>query len=535
MEDIKTYIQGHLKTIKGLDMSGLIETCGISRAKFYKCLKEPWRFDDIDLERIARKMGLNDSDRAHLFSFKHSAASKDPSMDTALTDASDANNLNSFVEKIFFAKQEILTDNKQKIFKFLREKSSNQTDAVLSCDELASEICNSLSIDANTKQNPLLEIAIFNAYTNNQIRVVFSLLQSLKRRDIFQKSGSISTVHFIGNQSNTLEKRLALYSDWHQLMEYCQYQMQSTDPLERSMFSSWDGCILKYAAGDNSNHYLVIHMPSDQDAVVFSSSDDNLFQFLRHNCSDLFREGTSSKLLSTNAVELTAELLTCKQNFPAISLTHGPCLDHLLPALYEESIDLLRCEDRYQKLLDASAAHNVHDELGKEQTIHYLINVFKHRFTVSKETGVISIFSARELRSFALNRQNIDMALIGLRFSKEQTIRQLRYFKESLDCAGQNGCHHFYLLNSSIAPIDKAVTIYRNHAVAMNYDITPKKPEVYFHSVTDAETSVVFYNYVVDHLLSEESRKMPNSPIMSNSTAEAFLDSLIEEVARSEN
>ena len=56
MDDIKTHIHGHLKRIKGLDMTDLITATGLSRAKFYKCLKEPWRFDDGELDIIAKKL-----------------------------------------------------------------------------------------------------------------------------------------------------------------------------------------------------------------------------------------------------------------------------------------------------------------------------------------------------------------------------------------------------------------------------------------------------------------------------------------------
>lgn len=539
MSDIKTYIQSHLKTIKGLDMSKLLEACGMSRAKFYKCLKEPWRFDDVDLDRIAQEMALGESDRLQLFAFKHDLVCNDNILPEAdLADKKEKDRLYELAEKIFWGQQDIPTDCKRKVFKILRETGSGRTNTVYSSDELADEIYGDMDADVSVRAGKLLDIKIFNAYADGMIGVIFGLLQSLNRFDPYKRIDAVSVMHYVGDVKTPLEDRLAMYSDWYRLMAYSQYQLEFTDKLDGSFFSSWNGCVIRYMDCKQIQKYLMVNILSADDAVVFSFTDENLFEFIRYGCADLFGEDSSSEMLSTNAVKVSNITMKGRQNHRTIALTSGPCLDHILPDVYDELASELLSENSswsgYDALLHVADAKDIHDMFGKQRTMRILFDMFKQRFYVDQKAGSINLLPARELKRFAMDRQNIDMRMVDIHLNKDQTIRQLMYFKECLDGTDNDGRQHIYLINSSITDTDKIMLIFKGSCMGMIH-CPEDVPELYYRTVADARMSNVFYDYVVDRLLSEENRCKPRSPVMSKAMAEAFIDGLIEEVQKVED
>lgn len=538
VDDLKTYIQGHLKTNKDLDMSDLIDVSGISRAKFYKCLKEPWRFDDKVLERVAQEMALSESERLQLFAFKHSSVSTDDlSPEADLADMKEKDKLYELAEKIFWGQQDIPTDCKRKVFTILRERGSGRTNTVYSSDELANEIHGDLITDVPMRKGRLLDIQIFNAHTDGMIGVVFGLLQSLNRFDPFKRIDAVSVMHYIGDVKMSLEGQLSLYSDWYRLMAYSQYQLEFTDKLDGSFFASWNGCVIRYTDCKQIQKYLLVNILSADDAVVFSFTDENLFEFIRYGCADLFGEDTLSDFLSTNAVKASQIVTKGRQKYRTIALTSGPCLDHILPDIYDELVTELLSETSdwsgYDELISVADAEDIHDMFGKQQTIRILFDMFKQRFYVDQNAGSINLLPARELKRFAIDRQNIDMRPVHIRLNKDQTIRQLRYFKECLDGIDNDGRQHIYLVNSSTTDADKIMLIFKDYCMGM-IRCPEDVPELYYRTVADARMANVFYGYVVDRLLSEENRRKPHSPVMSKAMAEAFIDGLIEEVKKAD-
>lgn len=539
MDDIKTYIQGHLKINKNLDMSDLIDISGISRAKFYKCLKDPWRFDDDVLERIAQEMALGESERLQLFAFKHDLVSNDDVLpETDLADKKEIDRLYEMAEKIFWGQQDIPTDCKRKVFTILRERGSGRTNSVYSSDELADEIHGDMDADVSMRTGKLLDIKIFNAYTDGMIGVIYGLLQSLNRFNPYKRIDAVSVMHYVGDIRTPLVDRLAMYSDWYRLMAYSQYQLEFTDKLDGSFFSSWNGCVIRYMDCKQMQKYLMVNILSADDAVVFSFTDENLFEFIRYGCADLFGEDSSSEMLSTNAVKVSNITMKGRQKYRTIALTSGPCLDHILPDVYDELASELLSENSswsgYDALLHVADAKDIHDMFGKQRTMRILFDMFKQRFLVDQKAGSINLLPARELKRFATDRQNIDMRLVGIHLNKDQIIRQLKYFKECLDGTDNDGRQHIYLINSSITDTDKIMLIFKDSCMGM-IRCPEDVPELYYRTVADARMSNVFYDYVVDRLLSEENRSKPHSPVMSKAMAEAFIDGLIEEVQKSDD
>lgn len=153
---------------------------------------------------------------------------------------------------------------------------------------------------------------------------------------------------------------------------------------------------------------------------------------------------------------------------------------------------------------------------------------------MDQKAGSINLLPARELKRFAMDRQNIDMRLVDIHLDRNQTIRQLKYFKECLDGTDNDGRQHIYLINSSTADTDKILLIFKDYCMGM-IRCPEDVPELYYRTVTDARMANVFYGYVVDRLLSEENRSKPHSPVMSKAMAEAFIDGLIEEVKKADD
>lgn len=531
MSDIKTYIQSHLKTIKGLDMSDLIDISGMSRAKFYKCLKEPWRFDDSELECIAQKLQLGEQERSSLLEFKYgSAVPVLPSEKTIQTSENEREKLYPLVERILFGECKIPTDHRRKVFSFFHETSSDQKNGFYSAEEFAKYIIDDID-QIETDEEPPINITIFNSCADGAIDVVFSLLQSLKEHEQIEKIDAISMSHFIGKDDVSLEEKLRIYADWNGLMRYGRYELLFTNPYKGSMFESWNGMLIRYPDRAKATKYLMMSIYSSGDAAVYSFSDNNLFEFLRCSVADLFWPEDPQSLLSTNALEVSKLLVQKRAIYPTVSFGEGICLDHILPVLYDEKICELTNDKSgwtgYEKLLDATKAHSLSELVGKEETIKMLFEGFKQRFYVGENAGMVNLLSARGLQNFALTGKNIDMYLIDTEFNREQIIKELNYLKAHLD--GASGGQSYYLINSPVVPNCKILHVIKGYRVAMVFPDTVE-PVSYLKSQLDWDTMDIFYDYVINRLLSEESRSRPDSPVMSKERAESFIDRLIKSV-----
>jgi hypothetical protein len=206
-------------------------------------------------------------------------------------------------------------------------------------------------------------------------------------------------------------------------------------------------------------------------------------------------------------------------------------MDHILPLLYDEKICEFTSEHStwsgYKKLLDATKAQSLSELVGEKDTIKMLFEGFKERFFVGEKARMVNLLSASGLQKFAQTGQSLDMNLIDTGFNQEQTIRELNYLKAHLDGAAEG--QSYYLINSPVVPHCKVLYILKGYRVAMTFSDTVA-PATYLKSQLDWDTMDIFYDYVMTHLLSEEVRNRPDSPVMSKERAESFIDRLIKSV-----
>lgn len=531
VDDLKTYIQGHLKTNKDLDMSDLIDISGMSRAKFYKCLKEPWRFNDSELECIAQELQLGEKERSRLLEFKHG-----PVVPASLprkinhTGENEREKLYPLVDKILFGECKIPTDYRRKVFSVFHEASSGQKNVLYSAEEFAKYIIGDID-EIEKDDEPSINITIFNSCTNGSIEVVYSLLQSLNEYEQIRNKDAISMSHFIGKDDVSLEEKLRIYADWNGLMRYGRYELLFTNPYKGSLFESWNGMLIRYPDRTKTTKYLMISIYSSGDAAVYSFSDNNLFEFFRCSVADLFWLEDLQSLLSTNALEVSKRLVQKRAIYPSIAFGEGICLDHILPALYDDKICEFTSEHStwsgYKKLLDATKAQSLSELVGEKDTIKMLFEGFKEHFFVGEKARMVNLLSASGLQKFAQTGQCLDMNLIDTGFNQEQTIRELNYLKAHLDGAVEG--QSYYLINSPVVPHCKILYILKGYRVAMTFS-DRVAPATYLKSQLDWDTMDIFYDYVMNHLLSEEVRSRPDSPVMSKARADAFIDRLITSV-----
>ena len=533
MDDIKAYIQEHLKTCRtrGLDMTKLLDASGMSRAKFYKCLKEPWRFSDDELGRIAQKLQLDEQDCKTLFAFKHGDASNVSIAVINDIDEDARETLYPLVEKIIFGNQEFSTDCSQSIFTIFHETGSGRKKVVSSADEFAKQIYDDMDKEFKREQGPQIHITICNSCEDDLLTVVYSLLKSLDKQPLIQGSDVVSMTHFIGRDDVPQREKFEIYAQSNGLMRYGRYELMFTNPYKGSMFESWNGMLMRYTDSKKTTKYLMISIYALDDATVFSFSDNNLFEFFRYGVPKLFWEEDSQSLLSTNALEVSKRLVQCRENYPTVGVGDGICLDHILPDLYDEKAEEFAQDDStwtgYGKLLEATGAKSLSDWLGKEEIIKMLFDGFKQRFYVSEKVQMVNLLTSIGLENFAESGRSIDTERVDTGFSRDQRIRELNYLKKHLD--GAAGGQSYYLINSKVVPDNKLLHIIKGYRIAMVF------PDAYTHaaylrSQIDWDTSDIFYDYVMNYLLSEERRKRPDSPVMSKEWAEKFIDHLIEMV-----
>lgn len=529
MDDIKAYIQEHLKTCRtrGLDMTKLLDASGMSRAKFYKCLKEPWRFSDDELGRIAQKLQLDEQDCKTLFAFKHGDASNVSIAAINDIDEDERAKLYPLVEKIIFGNQEFTTDCSQKIYKIFHEASANLKNEVCSADEFAKHICDDMNKEIKLEDGPQVYITICNSCSDDLMKVVYSLLKSLNNQPLIRNFDAVSMTHFIGRDNVPLEEKLGIYAQSNGLMRYGRYELMFTNPYKGSIFEAWNGMLMRYTDSQKTTKYLMISIYAPDDATVFAFSDNNLFEFFRYGMPKLFWEEDSQSLLSTNALEVSKRLVQCREHYPTIGVGDGICLDHILPDLYDEkAAEFVQDGSNwtgYGKLLEVTGARSL-EWLGKKEIIKMLFDGFKQRFYVGEKAKMVHLLTTRGVEKFAESGTSTDTERVDTKFNHKQRIKELKYLKEHLD--GAAGGQSYYLINSEVVPDNKILHIIKGYRIAMMPDAYTHT--VYLKSQIDWDTSDIFYDYVMNYLLSEERRKRPDSPVMSKEWAEAFINYCIE-------
>ncbi len=536
MEDIKSFLHSRLRNIKGTDMSSLINICDISRAKFYKCLKEPWCFSDSDLARIADKMDLSDEDRQQLFAFKSNSDQRISQEESIITPEDEE--LYELAHKIIFRKKTTPTDGSNRIFTYFGDDVNEKWNITYCADDFAEDLWAKIDTEKYkdspmSPQTPPIDILVFNSIDERHRSHIFTLIRSLYEKcpvNTIELNDLISITHYIDRSEENNGKYLHFFSDWCALMRYGYYTMDFTDKLDNTFLKFWSGCLIFYTTRQGTPKYLLVSINGQNNVSIYSFADQNLYRFLKHNTPDLQREIEVQQLLSNNFIDINPLLIEMVENHPKVTIDVDPCLTTIKENLLTEIEKTIIADSNWkglEALKSAMGATELSKKFDNAQLINILFNGLRQRFNAEEENNVINLISSAGLKKFAHTGQLPDMKLVSIQLTTEQTIEQLQYYRDNL--GRPNGANHqqYYVITNPT--LDMAMHIYKEHCSLMA-TYKDSAPVLYFKSVSNSESSTILHNYVMNKLLSDKYRNKHTSPVMSDEMARNFIDGLILEL-----
>lgn len=544
MNDMLTFITKYMKRKDKMVMQDLMDASKMSRAKFYKCLKEPIRFSDDELEAISNKLNLGDNERDALFAYKNfSEPESTQKRSLAYTE----------IERTVFGRSDIVTDQNAMIFKVFSPEIGEPVANVMSSDILAAKFdARVADLGTGGKKLPL-EILIFNAHQEEKVHVLYALLHSLSRQSNVKKAHEISIRHFLAegkaeekDDERTAGRKVQYYAKLLPLAAYGNYSINFSQQVRNVFFGTTDSVFIRYKGKGGAegvvDRYLVMNIINKSDVSVYSFSDSSLNAFFAHNFSDLLTGTQKRSWLPSDAITVNAQLVELFEQSPKILITTEPCFDSMIADIWDDAEAYIR-ENMYasskrepsRKLIEA--LRESVDPAGQSaictdpQFVGTLFNQFRRRFELSEGNNAINLIAPAGLKRFAETCATTEMMPAEYVLPLELVIKELKYIRDGLGKMGSANGQSFYLINPMKKSLDKAMMIFRDKLIAYLF-YHNGVPDTNWQSVNDPEVTDLFYSYIVEELLPDAKRSTSDSLIMGDSWSREFLDGLIADINR---
>lgn len=543
MDDMLTFITKHMKRKGNMVMQDLMDACKMSRAKYYKCLKEPIRFSDEELEAISTELNLSENERGTLFAYKHFTESE-PVQKRSLA--------NVLIERTVFGYSDIVTDPNAMIFKVFEEGRGESVANVLSSDTMAAKFNARIAEQAPNGKKLPLEILIFNAHQEEKTHVLYALLRSLDSQSNVKAAHEISIRHFILEEKaeekeaeHTAGRKIQYYANLTPLAAYGNYSITFSQQVRNVFFGTTDSVMIRYKNKEMEDRYLVLNIISKSDVSVYSFSDSNLNAFFSYNFSDLLAGAQKRNWVPNDVITVNPYLAELIEQYPKILITREPCFDCMIAKLWDaaeanirENMDAPSKNNPGVTLIEALRKYT--DPTGQSaictngQFITTLFSQFRKRFEISEGNNAINLITPAGLKYFAETGTTTEMKPAELSLPPDLVIEELEYIKARLGKIGGSNGQSFYLINHTKKALDKMMMIFRNKMIAYlvyRNDI----PDTNWQAITDPEVTDLFYSHIAEVLLSDAKRSAPDALLMSDAWSNEFLDGLIDSVRQRMN
>ena len=538
MDDMLTFITKHMKRKGNMVMQDLMDVCKMSRAKFYKCLKEPIRFSDEELRAVSKALDLDENENNALFAYKQF-----PEPETVQKRFL----ANTLIERTIFGRSDVVTDQAAMIFRVFEEDRTESFANVLSADGLAAKFNQRIAGEAPEGTRFPLEILIFNAHLDEKLHVLYALLRSLSVQPKVVAAHEIFMRHFIMEDKTAEQKKdssagrkVRHYANLTPLAAYGNYSLAFSDQLQNVFFGTTDSVFIRYQGADQQERYLVMNILGKSDVSVYSFKDSNLNAFFTYNFTDLLAGSQKRNWLPCDTITVNAYLTELVEQYPQILVTPEPCFDCMIPEIWDfaesnvrQNMNVPSRDDPDITLMEALRKNT--DPLGQSaictdaQFVSTLFAQFRKRFEISEKKRAINLITPYGLKRFSETGIVSEMEFAELALPPELIIQQLEYIRADLGKLGSANKQAFYLVNPVKKSLDKSMIIFENKLIAYLFN-QDGIPVTNWQTISDQDVTNLFYSYIVEELLPERKRTSPDSVIMSDEWACEFLDGLISGV-----
>ena len=528
MDTISSFINKRVKSIDALTITDLIKKCGMSKAKFYRCLSEPFRFTDTDLETISTELHLNDADRRSLFELRDSSSSYQASSE--VTNADNAN-INKIIRDIILGNIKIDTNPHSRVFKYFHSGNTDTGIQIYSSKELVAKLSAHLSSTHENGQEPLFEGLIFNCYSEHASRSLSTLMNTLGQEKTLLVNYDINFYHFINDSDMDRAGRFEALPGLYRLAAVSTFGCYSTHfaNLDNTALGNSDCCLVRYQNKENAECYLLINFFTENEVSVFSFQDSNLHSYLSYQYASQIRTLSEAFPFTLNSLEVSSYLIDKCKSHRNTMLTYTLCFDNYVPSMWDNAVEKYMSNPATLNLIKQLA-----DPTGTlsrytlEQFITKLTDSFKARFRVCEDSARATILSARGLTEFAETGTTSELAPAKVSFDSNEILTQLHYLYEHIGIDHAPG-QSYYLIDDRLAPPDFALVIFDNSEVGM-YFHNNQHTSIYWTIMQEPYIATEFFRYLATELTNQNNRQHFESILLSDEKAKAHIKKLIDDV-----
>lgn len=562
----------------------------ISRQKFYRFVKEPWRFTPQTLDAISKTLKLSEPAHRKLFSYAghNSDSFSINDLPSAPIESSFSDALNSKIEDLLSSEVYINRENIQE-FEYY---GSDSNISKLSALSIAQNIINSIDMsDIMPSEHSLsihhnFTITIYNCVMMDDcIEDSTSEGQSLESpvnscillADLFQAldtavhkqniqnncndSSHIRISHFISeapsdiasSSSKSLNRNLYLLKTLLPLLSTCGDYSYMTDKLRHPVWTDQNNfCVIKYSqlvlhdgqtaqeAHNDVNRlqkhsYFLIHFSPEGLAYVCPLGGDYadyLYHFFTLDTRGLIRGYNTYG----NVVDINRQAYEMYANYDSILLHNDLCFDNISPEIWKNYFyDKLDSSPNFADFFCQVFTLNSHYSTNDISSLFFQ-NIFPYlnsRFEANQKTNGIVVTSEFGLRNFARRRIISDLLTSDstinqeIAFSTEQMKDIFSHIIRSiLDCQAGKNGVQRFYIARSNIFNRGYSYVFFRNYGLWSYNVNSKYRNVSMPIFKNADVANAIYNYINSLILARSSDY--SSIIMSDDEAISFLSSLID-------
>ena len=575
MEDLLFFLTGNIKK-NGLTVNEFCSQVGISRQKFYRFVKEPFRFTEQNIKKIKEVLHMDEEDDSRL----DSLLGREPRPSSV--DPSDYNRLIS--DLLSRKPSDEISVNRFNI-EYLDESGSAAvfSPEVISC-ALAGFGVQRENVDEVLRQKHEYAITIYNCTITAEnfssreyafsksiltiariVRLLESILSSSRgvrirvRHYLSERTAELMMKHDIKDKA-AICFNIRLFTDVLPLLSsVLDYSIDTAGVTRRFWTDHSDLCLIEHRytcedgmTGSRTEYFAMVFSGTGECSVCRLGSEEaaNVFRFLSIDTRDKVSM-PSGQIIPANPNQSYFEL---DKNYKSAVIHPDLCFDDIPKdmwlALYETvrgREDIAFFESNFRSLIDP---YDQYAFLDFDALVHLAVGILDQRTKAGSSMGKIVVCHTEGLQNFVrtgiitdLITEEIDytgknLVQAPLRFPAPMVVNLLRMIRRSiirrmssvLTDPSLYDWTNYYILKPQILYPEVSYVINREYGVFPIYSKSRHKNTL-TNAYQNPAVGTLFYDHVVNKIIGRH-RTGIESEILSDEHSIAFLDKLIAEAEK---
>lgn len=540
---LQEFISTRVKMVDGITITKLCEFLDVSKPKFYRCMVEPFRFTDRELEIISEKLLLSEPEKKTLFAYKYGVSDKENNPQEKSENVQIGQSIQSLLKGI--KDTDAISD--ARVFNLYRQDAGNAGVQRCSPQELAKMLEHHLKKSELTQgeKNPndmlSFDIYLFNCVSRNAISALRGILRYMRKFECLFTDYAVTIRHFINNKEMSIEDEFRAFEGVHRLAALATsgiyticYEDLSTLPM-----GSMDWCMIRYEDDQGCQRYVWLNFIPAGDVSVYSFTNPYLYSFLFDQYRHLVETRSANVPQKLTTLSIGDHIIKMNMVNQRLLIIPELCFDNICPELWSEvkiryfdeanSAQLNKTIELIQQHADPGKSRSLDTIDEKTRFVNDLIDSFTIRYATSESAGAVNILPLHGLWDFVKNCDTSEIRPMHIEFSDDSVMKQLKNIRQRIGANAQANQQVYYCTRSSLS--DTVFMVYRDEEIGI-YFHEPGFSSVYWTLLKHKEISSEFIDYVTTKFISASDRGRYGSFLMSDEEFQHEIDKMIAVVQK---